>query len=109
VKEKVLGNIRIQQVNAARFQQVQQLGHGTSWDEFSMWVEEVWTQWTRHKSKGVMKKETRRRKSIQNLGDVDLEDDQHPMKFGITVILFPTLLKTSPYSQPNVRKRNRWN
>src|SRR5271163_3502291 len=28
------------------------------------------------------------------------------MKCGITVILLPALLKTSPYSQPNVRKRN---
>jgi len=51
VKEKILGDARIQQVNATRFEQVQQLGYGNSWEEFSLWAEELWRQWARHKSK----------------------------------------------------------
>src|SRR5271170_151022 len=50
VKEKVLTNVKIRQVNAARFNEVQ-TQFSTLWEEFSIWVEELWIIWIRLKSK----------------------------------------------------------
>ena len=77
VKEKVLTNVKIRQVNAARF---------TLWEEFSIWLEELWIIWTRLKSKGVKKKEVRRINRLSRLATeqtIELEDEdvQSPIIF----------------------------
>jgi len=100
VKEKVLTNVKIRQVNAARFNEIQ-TQFSTLWEEFSIWVEELWIIWTRLKSKGVKKKEVRRINRLSRLAreqTIELEDEdvQSPIIF----TKFPAVLSRSRERKP---------
>jgi hypothetical protein len=60
VQDIIFTNVRIRQKHSQRFSQVQALGDPITWEDFVVWLEDLWLTWMRFKCKGLVKKGKRR-------------------------------------------------
>jgi hypothetical protein len=78
VSEVILKDLKARQFNTRRFHKMQTMFPGTTNDQFSAWIFQIWSQWVRLKLKGL-KKRREWKQAIDSSRELSLNPNNGPL------------------------------